>query len=92
MARENLDICVVIFANRKYQILQVELSRVGAQTMTPRTLDMLDLSRPDLDFVQIARGMGVPATRATTTEEFNRQFKAAMAENGPRLIEAMLDR
>lgn len=92
MARENLDICVVIFANRKYQILQVELARVGAQTMTPRTLDMLDLSRPDLDFVQLAQGMGVPATRATTTEEFNAQLEVGMTEKGPRLIEVMLDR
>jgi acetolactate synthase-1/2/3 large subunit len=53
---------------------------------------MLDLSRPDLDFVQMAQGMGVRATRATTTEEFNAQFEAAMTGKGPRLIEAMLDR
>ncbi len=92
MARENLDICVVIMANRKYQILQVELSRVGAQSMNPRTLDMLDLSNPDLDFVGMSRGMGVPATRANTADEFNRQFESAMNETGPRVIEAMLDK
>ncbi|MFT4796929.1 MAG: acetolactate synthase-1/2/3 large subunit [Candidatus Azotimanducaceae bacterium] len=90
MARENLDICVVIFANRKYQILQVELARVGAQSMTKKTLDMLDISNPDLDFVKIAEGMGVAASRATTIEEFNEQYELAMSESGPRLIEAVL--
>ncbi len=91
MARENLDICVVIFANRKYQILQIELERVGAQSMNKKTLDMLDLSNPDLDFVKMAEGMGVKAARATTAEEFNKLFAAAMSERGPMLIETMLD-
>lgn len=91
MARENLDICVVIFANRKYQILQIELARVGAQSMNKKTLDMLDLSNPDLDFVKLSEGMGVRAGRATSAEEFNKLFATAMLERGPMLIETMLD-
>ena len=91
MARENLDICVVIFANRKYQILQIELARVGAQSMNKKTLDMLDLSNPDLDFVKLAEGMGVKASRATTADEFNKIFETSMKEPGPMLIETMLD-
>ena len=91
MAREELDVCVVIMANRKYQILQVELARVGAQSMNKKTLDMLNLTSPDLDFVAMATGMGVRATRASTAEEFNHQFAAAMAQKGPCLIEAVLD-
>jgi acetolactate synthase-1/2/3 large subunit len=51
---------------------------------------MLDLSRPDLDFVALARGMGVAATRATSAEEFDAQLAEAMATPGPRLIEAMV--
>ena len=91
MARENLDVCIVIFANRKYQILQIELARVGAQSMNKKTLELLDLSNPDLDFVKMAEGMGVKAKRATSTEEFNNLFAAAMVEQGPVLIETMLD-
>jgi acetolactate synthase-1/2/3 large subunit len=91
MAREELDICIIIFANRKYQILQVELARVGAQTMNKKTLDMLDLSNPDLDFVKMSEGMGVQAARATTAEEFNDLLRRFMAERGPRLIEAIID-
>jgi acetolactate synthase I/II/III large subunit len=51
---------------------------------------MLDLTQPDLDFVALSEGMGVPATRATTTEELAIQFAAALAEPGPHLIEAVL--
>jgi acetolactate synthase-1/2/3 large subunit len=90
MAREELDVCIIIFANRKYQILQIELARVGAQTMNKKTLDMLDLSNPDLDFVKISEGMGVPAAQATTAEEFSELLGRFMNERGPRLIEALL--
>jgi acetolactate synthase-1/2/3 large subunit len=89
-AREQLDVTTVIFANRAYAILNMELGRVGATPPGPRALSMLDLSRPTIDFVALARGMGVNATRATTADEFNAQFGAAMAERGPHLIEAVL--
>ncbi len=90
MARENLNITVVIFANRRYRILDIEMKRTGAQGVGKSANDMLDLTRPDLDFVSLARGMGVSATRATTAEEFVAQFKEAVAVRGPRLIEAIL--
>lgn len=91
MAREELDVCVVIFSNRKYQILQVELARVGAQSMNKKTLDMMDLSNPNLDFVAMAEGMGVKGSRASTAEEFNEQFRRAMKKEGPWLIDVQLD-
>jgi len=90
MARENTDVTVVIMNNRSYAILNIELARVGAGQPTPKTLSMFDLSRPDINWVNIAQGMGVPATQATTAEEFHEQFATAMASCGPRLIEAMV--
>jgi acetolactate synthase-1/2/3 large subunit len=90
MAREKLDICIVILANRQYKILQIELGRVGVENINDKMLEMLDLSNPDLDFVQLAQGMGVSACRATTAEEFNEMLARAMTEPGPRLIEAIL--
>ena len=51
---------------------------------------MLDLSRPDLDFVSLATGLGVPATRATTAEELTAQLERALAAEGPSLIEAVV--
>ena len=89
-AREGLDVTTVVFANRTYAILRGELANVGAGTPGRKAVDMLDIGRPDLDWVALARGMGVEATRATTAEEFNHQFAAALATRGPSLIEAVL--
>jgi acetolactate synthase I/II/III large subunit len=89
-AREGLDVTTVVFNNRSYAILNLELSRVGADAPGPKALDMLDLSRPDLDFVALARGMGVEAARATTADDLVEQLRRAFAEPGPHLIEAVL--
>jgi acetolactate synthase-1/2/3 large subunit len=90
MARESLDVTVVLFANRKYAILQVEFLRVGAENPGPKAMDMLDLSRPDLDFVHLAKGMGVPAVRATDARSFTEALAESFATPGPYLIEAIL--
>ena len=88
-ARERLDVTTVIFANRSYAILNVELARVGARNAGPKALSMLDLHNPELDFVRLAEGMGVEASRAETIEAFDSQFEAAMRRRGPRLIEVV---
>lgn len=89
-ARENLNVTTVVLANRAYAILRVELQRVGAEAGGPKANELLDLSRPELDFVTMAAGMGVPAARATTAEELAEQFEKALAEPGPHLIEAIV--
>jgi acetolactate synthase-1/2/3 large subunit len=89
-AREALDVTTVIFNNKSYAILNLELNRVGAEPPGPRARDMLDLRRPDLDFVSLARGMGVNASRAETAEEFTEQLERAIAEPGPHVIDAIL--
>ena len=89
-AREGLDVTTVIFSNRAYAILGMELGRVGAAAAGEASRSLLDLSRPGLDFTALARGMGVPASRAGTAPEFATQLRQALAEPGPHLIEAMV--
>jgi acetolactate synthase-1/2/3 large subunit len=88
-AREGLDVTTVIFNNGSYAVLNMELNRVGAEP-GPVAKSMLDITRPDIDFVSLSQGLGVPATRATTAEEFGRQFGRAVEEDGPHLIEAVV--
>ena len=75
-ARENLDITTVLLNNRSYAILRHELTNVGAQNVGRKALDMLDLSRPDLDFVALARGMGVPGERVDQHGRVQRRRRA----------------
>ena len=91
MARENLDVTTVIFANRRYQILEIEMRRTGAAAFGNAATGAIDIGRPPLDWVQLSTGMGVKATRAATTAEFAAQFAEAMKQRGPRLIEAIID-
>ena len=89
-AREKLDVTNVIFANRSYAILNIELMRVGAENPGPKALSMLDLHNPELNWVHLGQGMGVESVRVETAEEFADAFSSAMKQKGPRLIEVML--
>lgn len=90
MAREKLDIVTILLNNGSYAILNVELSRVGVQNPGPKALSMLDLTNPEINWTQLAEGMGVPATRVSTTDAFQAALGEALRERGPWLIEAML--
>jgi acetolactate synthase I/II/III large subunit len=92
MAREQLDVTVVIFNNRAYRILKIELERVGAQPAGPKADAQFDLGHPDIDFVELASGFGVPARRADTGEELSDALQVAAAEPGPHLIDAVIGR
>jgi acetolactate synthase-1/2/3 large subunit len=89
-AREQLDVTTVIYDNRSYAILRFELGRVEAGEPGPLAADLLDLSRPDLDFVKIAEGFGVSARRVTSTGELAAALRAAASEPGPHLIDAVM--
>lgn len=90
-ARENLDVTTVIYNNGAYDILRLELQRVGAQGAPgPKAQQLLDLTGPRMDFVKLAEGMGVPARRVSTAEEFADALRAAFDEPGPHLVEAMV--
>jgi acetolactate synthase-1/2/3 large subunit len=90
MARESLDVTVVVAANRAYRILQAELGRAGIFEPGPKAASLTDLTHPELDWVSLAKGMGVPGTRVDTAEAFADAFRRAIAAPGPKLIEALL--
>lgn len=90
MAREKLDIVTIVFNNSSYVILNFELMRMGAQNPGPRALSMLDLKSPAINWVELARGMGVEAARVTSAETFADVLQSALATRGPSLIEVML--
>jgi len=89
-AREQLNVTTVLLANRSYAILNLELQRVGADAGGPLSRRLLDLTDPDLDFVSLAQGMGVPARRVETAEDLTVAMEQSYGEAGPSLIEVAL--
>ena len=89
-ARENLDVTTVLLQQPLLRDPASELANVGAQNVGRKALDMLDLSRPDLDFVGLASGMGVPGERVDTMEDFNKAVARGLGVKGPYLVEVML--
>jgi acetolactate synthase-1/2/3 large subunit len=89
LAREGLDVTVVILANASYRILNIEMQRTGAQGSEAASR-MLEIGGPRMDWTALAAGFGVPAERAGDAIALDAAFARAMAEPGPRLIEAVL--
>jgi len=92
MVTEDLDVTVIVFNNRSYAILNVELERVGAEGASTKAKSQLDLSEPPIDFVALARGMGMSATAVSTARGFNKALQNAFKEPGPHLIDAIVRR
>ena len=89
-AREGLNVTTVIFNNSKYGILETEYLRLGVNEVGERAADLFDLSRPAIDYVKLAAGMGVPGQAVASAEEFTAALQQSFAAEGPSLIEAKL--
>ena len=89
-ARERMNIVTVVFANRQYNILEVEYLRMGVNQVGEKAARLFDLGDPPLDWVSIAKGQGVDGLRASTCKEFGRALDIANETDGPFLIEAMV--
>jgi acetolactate synthase-1/2/3 large subunit len=90
MAREQLDVTVVIFNNRAYAILNTEFERIGVQEAGPRAQAQLDLGNPNIDFVALGTGLGISARRVDTAEQLTGALEQAITDPGPHLIEAVI--
>ncbi|MBN8649282.1 MAG: acetolactate synthase large subunit [Caulobacterales bacterium] len=90
MARENLPIVTIIFANRNYRILNIEMARTGAGDTGQTANQMLSLENPNMDFVKIAEGFGVNSISVSTCEDFDKALENAIKDNKPWLIEAII--
>jgi acetolactate synthase I/II/III large subunit len=89
-ARERLDVKTIICNNRSYRILGIELMRAGAKAVGKQAQSLIGLTQPAIDWVSLAKGMGVHGARVETAEDLTRELERALSEAGPQLIEAIL--
>jgi acetolactate synthase-1/2/3 large subunit len=87
MAREGLKVTTVVYANRVYGVLKREFSYLGVGDPGPRATALFEIGRPNLDWVSLARGMGVPASRIRSLDDFVTSLRAGFEADGPTLIE-----
>ena len=90
MAREQLDVTVVIFNNRAYGILDAELTRLDGPSAGPKARALFDLGDPNLDFVRLAGGLGIESRRVDAADQLSRALEQAIVDPGPHLIEVVI--
>ncbi len=87
-SRENLNVTTLICNNRSYDILKLEMARAGNSEPGPNAARLTDLS--GIDWVKMGEAMGVSSVAVSSVEGMADTLKAALAENGPHLIELQL--
>lgn len=90
IAREGLNVTTVVFANRDYAVLKREFANLGIGNPRTRASNLFEIGRPDLDWVSLAKGMGVPGTRVTSLDAFAKALRNGFQSEGPTLIEVPL--
>lgn len=86
-AREQLHVVTLVCSNRRYRILQLDWERPGSLAPGPKARSLTELSPPPVDWVQLARGLGVPGTRVESVAELRRAMGRALGAPGPHLLE-----
>ncbi len=87
-ARERLNVTTVIYANRSYNILNVEYARLGVTDVGAVAASLFDIGNPEINWVNLANGYGVPAAVANTAEELCALLEQSYLRPGPFLIQA----
>jgi acetolactate synthase-1/2/3 large subunit len=87
MARESLNVTTVVFANRGYNVLKREFSGLGIGIPSPRVLDLFEIGRPDINWVALAKSMGVPGMRVDSLDAFAKELRRGLETDGPKLIQ-----
>jgi acetolactate synthase-1/2/3 large subunit len=89
-AHENLDVLTIIYSNRKYAILEMEMANFELGSPNQNARRMMELDDPALDWVALAKGLGVAGGGADTVEEFRSLLQRALGVAGPFLIECRI--
>lgn len=92
-AHYRMRVVFIILNNRAYRIVKHNMDRhriffdVDGKTGYP----FLDLTDPDIDFVDLAQGFGVPARRVIAPEELGPALQEAFSQAGPFLLDVPIE-
>jgi acetolactate synthase-1/2/3 large subunit len=90
-ARENTNVITLICSNRKYATIEYEYLQAGHRQPGLSTMSLIQLENPKIDWIDISRGMNVPAVSVSTSQELVSELELALRASGPHLIEVILN-
>ena len=91
-ARENLRMVFVIINNYSYRILKQRTNAMKGLAAQADNYVAMDLDKPRVEFVSVARGLGLTAHKAATLSDLSDMLQQALAADGPTLIDVEVDR
>jgi benzoylformate decarboxylase len=91
-AREKLNMVFVVINNSSYRILKQRTNAMKALAAQTDTYVGMDLDNPRIDFLKVARGLGLTAHRASTLSDVQDMLKQALRHDGPTLLDVEVDR
>ncbi|HEX2851079.1 MAG TPA: thiamine pyrophosphate-binding protein [Acidimicrobiales bacterium] len=86
-AHEDLPVVFAVVNNRQYLILKNALRQRGGATAKTSTYIGMDIDEPPVDFVALARSMGVEGTTVEKAGDVTDAVLAALDSGGPALLE-----
>ena len=90
-AHDRLAVIFVIINNRSYRILKQRVTALRGYAAQTNIYTGMELTNPAIDFLGLARSLGVRAERAATLQEVAALLRRGIAENMPLLIEVETD-
>jgi benzoylformate decarboxylase len=91
-AHDRIAVVFVILNNTSYRILKQRLNNMRGLAEQADTYVGMELTNPAVDFVALARSLGIAAERAKTVHEATDLLKQGLASGAPMLIDVVLDR
>jgi benzoylformate decarboxylase len=90
-ARESLAVVYVIFNNASYRILKQRTKALKGFSAEDDRYVAMDLDKPLIDFVGLARSLGVPGTQVEKSSDIGPAVTRALASGGPHLVDVKID-
>ena len=90
-ARESLAVVYVIFNNTSYRILKQRTKALKGFSAEDDKYVAMDLDKPLIDFVGLARSLGVPGVRVEKSSDIGPAVGRGLASGGPYLIDVKID-
>lgn len=91
-AHHRIPVTFLVLNNSSYRILKLNFQAMGGDAPARGQYPHTDITDPAVDFSALARAFGVSYRRIERLEEARETVAGALAEEGPVLVEALVER